>query len=119
MGPEKDDERIYKMQFKGFITLLYNSAMQQMGKIMSPLTGKIEKNLEGAKATIDMIKMLQVKTKGNLSKEEETVLSNSLANLQMNYIDELDRESKEKAKKSEEKTETKEETKKKEKKEKS
>ncbi len=112
MGPEKDDEKIYKMQFIGFISLLSNSAMQQMGKIMSPLSGKIEKNLEGAKATIDMIRMLQVKTKGNLSKDEETILSNSLANLQMNYIDELDRESKEKAKKPKEKTETKEETKK-------
>jgi hypothetical protein len=38
-----------------------------------------------------MIKMLQVKTRDNLSKEEQQVLDSSLANVQLNYVDELKR----------------------------
>ena len=72
------DEELYKHQFMGFVGLLTNSAMQQLGKLVNPVTGKAERNLEGAKATIDMVKMLQVKTKGNLSKEEQQVLDTSL-----------------------------------------
>jgi hypothetical protein len=85
------EEELYKRQFIGFILLLANSAMQQLGKQMNPTTGKVERSLQGAKATIDMIKMLQVKTRGNLSKEEQQVLDSSLANVQLNYVDELKR----------------------------
>ena len=85
------EEELYKHQFMGFVALLTNSAMQQLGKLVNPATGKAERNLEGAKATIDMVKMLQIKTKGNLSKEEQQVLDTSLSSLQLNYVDELNR----------------------------
>ncbi len=91
MVEDVSEEEVYKRQFIGFVSLLANSAMQQMGKLVNPLTGKTERNLDGAKATIDMIKMLQAKTKGNLSKEEQQVLDSSLSNLQLNYVDELKR----------------------------
>lgn len=84
-------EEIHKRQFIGFVSLLANSAMQQLGKLANPLTGKAERNLDGAKATIDMIRMLQAKTKGNLSPDEQQVLESSVANLQLNYVDELSR----------------------------
>lgn len=85
------DEELYRHQFMGFVGLLTNSAMQQLGKLVNPLTGKVERNLEGAKATIDMVKMLQVKTRGNLSREEQQLLDASLSSLQLNYVDELKR----------------------------
>ncbi len=91
MVEDMSEAEIYKRQFIGFVSLLANSAMQQLGKLINPVTGKAERNLDGAKATIDMIRMLQAKTKGNLSADEQQVLESSLANLQLNYVDELSR----------------------------
>jgi len=91
MVEDMSAEEIQKRQFIGFVSLLANSAMQQLGKVANPFTGKTERNLDGAKATIDMIKMLKAKTRGNLSKDEEQVLDGNLTNLQLNYVDELKR----------------------------
>ena len=43
------EAEIYKRQFIGFVSLLANSAMQQLGKLINPVTGKAERNLDGAK----------------------------------------------------------------------
>jgi hypothetical protein len=91
MVEDVSEEEIRKRQFIGFVSLLANSAMQQLGKLANPFTGKIERNLDGAKATIDMIEMLKAKTKGNLSADEQQVLDINLSNLQLNYVDELKR----------------------------
>jgi len=91
MVEDMSQEEIQKRQFIGFVSLLANSAMQQLGKLANPLTGKVERNLDGAKATIDMIKMLKAKTQGNLSKDEEQILDANLSNLQLNFVDELKR----------------------------
>ena len=63
--------------------------MQQLGKVMNPMTGEVEKNLEGARINIDLIEMLQVKTTGNLSDQEASMLKELLTNLRLNYLDEL------------------------------
>ena len=84
-------EQILEIQFIQYVSLLANSAMQHLGKLMNPVTGEMERNLDAAKATIDIIAMLKEKTKGNLSKNEEDVISNALANLQLNYVDEASR----------------------------
>jgi len=81
-----------EMQFIQFISMLSNSAMQHLGKFINPVTGKIEKSLEAAKATIDLLAMFKEKTKNNLTRREEETLNNSLANLQLNYADEAKRE---------------------------
>ncbi len=74
--------------FMQFVMGLSQSGMMQLGKIMNPMTQKIEKDINAAGATIDMLCMLREKTKGNLSKYEEDILANSISSLQMNYIDE-------------------------------
>ena len=97
-----------EMQFIQFISMFSNSAMQHLGKFTNPLTGKIEKNLAAAQATIDILAMLKEKTKGNLSKREDETLTNSLANPQLNYAEEVKRaESKKEDKKEEKKSEEK------------
>jgi hypothetical protein len=73
------------------------AALQQMGKLANPMTNEIERDLQQAKASIDMIEMLQEKAKGNLSSKEEEFLDKVLFELRMNYVDESDKESKEKA----------------------
>jgi hypothetical protein len=70
------------------------SAMQFMGKIKNPITDKIERNLEQAQFSIDMLDMLKIKTKGNLQDYEEKLLENILGQLKMNYVDESEKEKK-------------------------
>lgn len=80
-----------------FLSLVFSlsaAAMQQMGKISNPITNKTEKNLEQAKVSIDIIEMLVEKTKGNLTVEENKFLSSTLSDLQLNFVDELDKDSK-------------------------
>ncbi len=56
---------------------------------MNPVTNKIDRNLEQAKQSIDMLEMLRDKTKGNLSPESERLLSQFLSDLRLNYVDEV------------------------------
>ena len=80
-----------------FLSLVFSlsaAAMQQMGKISNPITNKTEKNLEQAKVSIDIIEMLVEKTKGNRTVEENKFLLSTLSDLQLNFVDELDKDSK-------------------------
>jgi len=69
-------------------------AMMAMGKIKNPVTDKIDRNLEHAKLYIDTLDMLQDKTKGNLSEYEEKLLTETLKELKLNYVDEVDKDKK-------------------------
>ena len=69
-------------------------AMMAMGKIKNPVTDKIDRNLEHAKLYIDTLDMLLVKTKGNLSEYEEKFLGETLKELKLNYVDEMDKDKK-------------------------
>lgn len=91
-------EELSELIFIHYVSTLVNAGMQQLGKIMNPLTGKMEKSLEGVQATIELLSMLKEKTKGNLTTNEENVLSDGLANLQLNYADEVGRVEREKDK---------------------
>jgi F0F1-type ATP synthase membrane subunit b/b' len=74
--------------FGGLVTMFQAAALQQMGKVKNPMTDKIERDLEQAQMSIDMLDMLQQKTKGNLTKEEEQFLVDVLRDLKLNYVDE-------------------------------
>ncbi len=64
------------------------AAWQQMGKVPSMITGKVERNLEMARHSIDMLGMLEEKTKGNLAEAEAKYLKHVLFELRMNYLEE-------------------------------
>lgn len=68
---------------------LQQAAMAALGKLMNPMTGKIERNLEAAKNTIDTLSAIEARTRGNLESDEQRVLTQVLTDLRMNYIDEL------------------------------
>jgi len=96
--------------FTGLVLSLSTLALQYLGKIANPLSGKVERDLEQAKTTIDMLLMLKEKTKDNLTEKEEKFLNNILADLQLNYVDELKKGAAENAeKKSTDSAETKKE----------
>ena len=75
--------------FFQLVVSLQGGAMHQMGKIASPLTGKVERDLDMAKSTIDLLGMIRDKTEGNLTDEEKNLLEHILYELRLNYVDEL------------------------------
>lgn len=68
---------------------LQQAAMVALGKLMNPMSGKLERNLEGAKNTIDTLGAIEARTRGNLEPDEQRVLTQVLTELRMNYVDEL------------------------------
>jgi hypothetical protein len=89
-APEEDktDYQLPKINFATFIFSLNSSVLVQLGLIDDPATGKKTKNLPLAKQTIDILGMLEEKTRGNLTKDEETMLKNILYDLRMIYVKE-------------------------------
>ena len=77
-----------EINFATFIISLNASALLHLGAMEDPAAGKKVKNLPIGKQTIDILGMLEEKTKGNLSKEEENLLKNILYDLRMIYVKE-------------------------------
>jgi hypothetical protein len=75
-----------EVDFVTFILSLHSSAACLLGHAPYPDTGKCAVNLPMAKQTVDIIGMLQDKTKGNLTGEEERILSEILYDLRMAYV---------------------------------
>ncbi len=63
--------------------------MVQLGKVVNPASQEATRDLDGTKGTISLVEMLEQKTKGNLTEDEEQVLRHVLTGLRMNYLDEL------------------------------
>jgi hypothetical protein len=104
MAEKYSQEELNEARFTQLIFSFQASAMQQMGKLMNPLTGKVEKNMEQAKHSIDMVAMLEEKTKGNLNEREKKLIQRVLFELRMNYVEEIEvveKEGKEEVKKAE------------------
>lgn len=68
---------------------LQQAAMVALGKLMNPVSGRIERNLDAARNTIDTLSALEVRTRGNLGADEQRVLTQILTDLRMNYLDEM------------------------------
>lgn len=82
----KQAPRLPVIDFSTFILSLNSSALVQLGVIDDPVTKSKVKNLPLAKQTIDIIGMLEEKTRGNLTREEENILTNLLHDLRMLYV---------------------------------
>ena len=74
-------------RFIEFVMMQAQNAALFLGQIPNPQTGKGEVNLELAKMFIDQLAMIQEKTRGNLTNEEMAVLKNTIANLQMAFVE--------------------------------
>jgi hypothetical protein len=78
--------------FFSLVMTFQAAAMQQMGKLKNPISDKIERDLQQAQLSIDILDMLEVKTQGNLSEEEIKWLKGLLQELKFNYVDEMSKE---------------------------
>jgi len=72
--------------FVSFISGLAMQAMMSLGEVAHPNTGRVHENLGEAKYLIDMLTMLQEKTKGNLTEDEAAALEEALYSLKMTYV---------------------------------
>ncbi len=72
----------------GLFSSLQAAAMQQMGKIQNPTTGKNELDLNGAASTIDILDMLKVKCRMDTPEELLRFMDNAVMDLQMSFLDE-------------------------------
>lgn len=77
-----------KIDFSTFVLSINSSALVQLGLIEDPGSGQKTKNLALAKQTIDLMTMLEEKTRGNLTSDEENILKNILYELRMLYVKE-------------------------------
>jgi len=74
-----------------FLISLGTQAFMHLGEIPNPMTQKREKDITAAKQMIDLLGMLQAKTKGNLTGEEERLLQQLLFDLRLRYVRETGR----------------------------
>ena len=65
----------------------HTQAMLAMGMIPDPATGQVIKNKSAAKFHIDMLGIIQERTKGNLNQGEEDALNGVLHNLRMMFVE--------------------------------
>jgi hypothetical protein len=76
----------FQMSFDKFIASLYMTALMQLG-LLHEQGGQPRVDIIGARQTIDTLLLLRDKTKGNLTSQEDTLLSNSLYEVQMAYVE--------------------------------
>jgi len=75
-----------EVTFTAFVMSLNTSALFHLGEISDPQTKEKKQDLVLVKHTIDTLKLLEDKTKGNLSGEEQDLLKHVLYDLQMRYV---------------------------------
>lgn len=87
---EAEDEELPDAEnpagFGNFVMSIASNAASSLGMMEHPVTHKREVDLELAKHWIDILGMLERKTKGNLAPQEEKILESLLADLRMQYV---------------------------------
>ena len=76
----------FPVTFSSFVISLGSSSLMLMGEKLDPQQQAVPVNLPQAKEIIDLLSVLEEKTKGNLTSEEQTVLRDMLYALRMKYV---------------------------------
>ncbi len=84
--PSQEQDGPPKTEFSGLILSLANTAMLHLGVVPNPTGGNVEVNVEGARQMIDILGILEEKTQGNLTEEEDRLLKEVLAQLRMQFL---------------------------------
>src|SRR5271167_1278080 len=84
-------EEIMSALFANMVIQQTNMAMMLLGKAPHPESGQTILDLDAARMFIDQLQMIEAKTRGNLSKQEEGLLKQALSTLRMTYVEEIDR----------------------------
>jgi hypothetical protein len=82
-----ENQEAHGVTFTGFVLSLATTAAVHFGDIADPSTGEpSEPNLPGAAQMIEIIALLQEKTKGNLSEPEAQLVDDLLYELRMRFV---------------------------------
>lgn len=85
--PDKEGRCVMpEVTFSAFVMSLNTSALYHLGEIADPQTGQKTVDFDLARHAIDSLTMIQEKTKGNLSREEEELLKNLLYDLKVRFV---------------------------------
>lgn len=76
-----------EINFAAFVVSLSTQALMHLGEIPDPMTSQLERDLPAAQHIIDILGMLQDKTRGNLDHDEESLLRSILFDLRMKYVE--------------------------------
>ena len=86
MQSRRDAAALPAVDFHTFVLSLGSSALLHLGELEPPEGGQPEKDLALAKHTIDILTMLETKTRGNLSAAEEKLMESLLYDLRLRYV---------------------------------
>lgn len=81
-----EGQRLPPVDFAGFVLGLGEMALVHLGELPDHQAGRPVQDLEQARHTIDILDMLQVKTRGNLGSDEEQLLRSLLSDLKLRYV---------------------------------
>lgn len=90
--PEMSRDEMMSALFANLVVQNTNMALIFLGHAPHPQTGKQEINLDNARYFIDQLEMIELKTKGNLDKQEEGLLKQSLTSLRMAFVQAVQKE---------------------------
>jgi len=97
--PNPNEDAMANMSHEEMMSALFahliiqntNMALMFLGKVPHPQSGETVQDLETAKMFIDQLEMLEAKTKGNLTKDEEKLLKQSLTHLHMTFVEAVEK----------------------------
>lgn len=75
-----------KADLTSLLVMLYGDAMANLGQSPDPTSGRPHVDLEQARFAIDLLAMLQDKTRGNRTPDESAVLEEMLTTLRMGFV---------------------------------
>ena len=85
--PRRDRSAMPHIDFGTFVMSLAHSVLLHLGEIVVPGEAQERPNLALAKQTIDILGMLQEKTRGNLTSDETQLLEHLLFDLRLKFVD--------------------------------
>ncbi len=75
-----------RIDFPSYVLTYYTQGLVLLGEVPNPYTNKKEENLQAARHMIDILALLQEKTRGNLDQEEQQLLDSVLYELRMKFM---------------------------------
>ncbi len=75
------------LDFSSFILSLANTALFQLGFVKASESEEVQQDLPGARQIIDIIAMLEEKTRGNLTDQEKKIITETLFQLRMAFVE--------------------------------
>ena len=84
---QEEEESPRPLDFSSFVLSMANTALFQLGLIKLPNAGEPKKDLKGARQTIDLLALIEEKTRGNLTEQEAKILKEALFQLRMVFVE--------------------------------